>query len=384
MNNDKVQHLRNEPMLRFSRFEETYKEYNFEDIAIFSKGKGISKVDIDEEGKLECIRYGELYTKYGEKINTVYSKTNVTEVVLSKRFDVISPSSGETAIDLATASCVPKDGIALGGDINIIRSKENGLYLSYYLNSNKKLDFAKLGQGNSVVHIYNSHLKKLKLKLPSFEEQSKIARSISSIDDKIELMEVKLKNLKLFKKGFVRATLEKHKLLYKKNYLGTHVCSKSKGSNPIYTEKVENLLLTNAYLNDSSKKSYVKNSNDVNTEDVLILWDGSNAGDSYTNTEGVCGSTFVKLELRSNLDNSYLVENIMNDILVIKSIREGSGIPHVPRDFLKYYKLPIPPLKRQTDFVQATSKIDMKISFTNHKLKTLKQFKKGLLQQMFV
>ncbi len=162
------------------------------------------------------------------------------------------------------------------------------------------------------------------------------------------------------------------------------MCSKSKGSNPIYTEKVENLLLTNAYLNDSSKKSYVKNSNDVNTEDVLILWDGSNAGDSYTNTEGVCGSTFVKLELRSNLDNSYLVENIMNDILVIKSIREGSGIPHVPRDFLKYYKLPIPPLKRQTDFVQATSKIDMKISFTNHKLKTLKQFKKGLLQQMFV
>ncbi len=105
------------------------------EIATFTKGKGISKNDLDPDGKTACIRYGELYTKYSETISDVLSTTSTpfNELVLSHANDVIIPASGETHIDIATASCVVRKDIALGGDLNIIRSNANGVFLAYYL-----------------------------------------------------------------------------------------------------------------------------------------------------------------------------------------------------------------------------------------------------------
>jgi type I restriction enzyme S subunit len=159
----------------------------FGDIALFFKGKGISKADISPDGNTLCIRYGELYTEYRETIKEVKSRTNVNHngLQLSKFNDVIIPASGESEIDIAKASCVLLSNVALGGDLNIIRSKENGVFLSYYLNGKKKLDIAKLAQGISVIHLYSSQLKLLDLKIPSFQEQTKIADFLMAVDEKI-------------------------------------------------------------------------------------------------------------------------------------------------------------------------------------------------------
>lgn len=78
------------------------------------------------------------------------------ELVLSEKNDVVIPSSGETHLDIATASCILKDDVVLGSDMTIIRSNHNGVFLAYYLNSAKKTDIAKLGQGVSVVHLYST------------------------------------------------------------------------------------------------------------------------------------------------------------------------------------------------------------------------------------
>lgn len=130
------------PKLRFKEFEGTgnWCRKKLGQIAIFSKGKGISKSDISLNGVLPCIRYGELYTHYNETIKTIKSYTNIpaNELILSQANDVIIPASGETHEDIATASCVLEGGIALGGDLNIIRSEINGVFLSYYLNNAKK------------------------------------------------------------------------------------------------------------------------------------------------------------------------------------------------------------------------------------------------------
>ena len=180
----------NVPKLRFKDEEgRAFPEWNtalLGDVAFFSKGKGISKVDIDADGNTPCIRYGELYTEYKETIRNIKSKTNVNPsgLVLSEANDVIIPASGETQIDIATASCVMVSGVALGGDLNIIRSKLNGVFLAYYLNSQKKLDIAKLAQGNSVVHLYSSQLKQLELTIPAAMEQNKIANFLTAIDEK--------------------------------------------------------------------------------------------------------------------------------------------------------------------------------------------------------
>jgi len=183
-----------------------WEEKKLGEVAKFLKGKGLSKNDISENGKTECIRYGELYTQYKEVITKIYSRTNLhtDELVLSDINDVIIPASGETQIDIATASCIMKKGIALGGDLNIIRTNNNGVFLSYYLNNIKKLDIARLSQGISVVHLYSSQLALLNLELPCVKEQTKIANFLSAIDDKISLVNAQIEKTEIWKKGLLQ------------------------------------------------------------------------------------------------------------------------------------------------------------------------------------
>ena len=136
-----------------------------------------------------CILYGELYTKYkSEVISEVVSKTNIDtkKLIRSKANDVIIPCSGETAEDIATARCVPYDDILLGGDLNIIRLHDtDGSFMSYQLNGKRKYDIAKVAQGVSVVHLYGEHLKNVKTYAPRVEEQKKIAKLLSLLDERI-------------------------------------------------------------------------------------------------------------------------------------------------------------------------------------------------------
>ena len=196
------------PKYRFPEFEGDgeWVEKTLGKIATFSKGKGISKSDIVEDGKLPCIRYGELYTHYKETISEIQSYTNLNpdDLVLSEANDVIIPASGETQIDIATASCVTKKGVALGGDLNIIKANVNGVFLSYYLNNSKKMEIARMAQGISVVHLYANQLKTLILNLPKPEEQQKIAACLSSLDASIAAQAEKIEQLQQHKKGLMQ------------------------------------------------------------------------------------------------------------------------------------------------------------------------------------
>jgi type I restriction enzyme, S subunit len=196
----------NKPVIRFAPFEAEWIRTQLGATAQFSKGKGLSKSDISEDGVTECIRYGELYTFYGETIHYVQSKTNVPlkNLVLSEANDVIIPASGETQLEIATASCVLKAGIALGGDLNIIKTPHNGVFLSYYLNSVKKYDIAILAQGTSVVHLYASQLATLMLNLPTLPEQQKIAAFFASIDTRLEQLRKQQNLLEAYKKGIMQ------------------------------------------------------------------------------------------------------------------------------------------------------------------------------------
>lgn len=178
------------PALRFPEFTEEWKEERLSKIAELSKGIGISKEQLSEDGE-PCILYGELYTKYkSEIIHKVISKTNIESSNLkrSKRNDVIIPCSGETAIDIAVARCVPFDNILLGGDLNIIRlHKDDGAFMAYQLNGKRKIDIAKLAQGVSVVHLYGENIKAIKTYNPCLQEQQKIVKLLSMLDERIEV-----------------------------------------------------------------------------------------------------------------------------------------------------------------------------------------------------
>lgn len=166
------------------------------------KGNGISKEQLSDSGE-PCILYGELYTKYkSEVISEVVSKTNIDtkKLIRSKANDVIIPCSGETAEDIATARCVPYDDILLGGDLNIIRLHDtDGSFMSYQLNGKRKYDIAKVAQGVSVVHLYGEHLKNVNTYTPRVEEQKKIAKLLSLLDERIATQNKIIEDLKKLK-----------------------------------------------------------------------------------------------------------------------------------------------------------------------------------------
>ena len=184
-----------------------WEDKKLDNVFKFYKGKGISKIELSEEG-IPCIIYGELYTKYREVIGVVKSKTNIKKELLfmSEIGDILIPSSGETQKDIATASTVMEKNVALGGDINILRSKEtiNSSYVSYYLKHIKNIEISKLSQGNSVVHLYSKQLSNLKIEIPSLEEQQKIGDFFMLLDKRIEQQEQKIALLKDYKKAMMQ------------------------------------------------------------------------------------------------------------------------------------------------------------------------------------
>lgn len=187
------------PSLRFPEFNGEWKEERLSEIADIYKGAGISKDQLSDNGE-PCILYGELYTKYKtETITEVISRTDIdnTKLVRSKANDVIIPCSGETAEDIATARCVIKDGILLGGDLNIIRLHNyDGSFVSYQLNGKRKYDIAKVAEGVSVVHLYGEHLKGVKTVNPCLAEQKKISRFLSLLDERIAVQNRLIEDLK--------------------------------------------------------------------------------------------------------------------------------------------------------------------------------------------
>jgi len=171
------------------------------------KGKGISKNKVVEDGKYDCVLYGELYTKYSEVIFEVESKTNELDGIKSEIGDLLIPSSTTTTgIDLANVTALNKKDVLLGGDITVLRSNEkiNNIFYAYYLSNHKKEEIASYAQGSTIVHLYYSHIKDMDIDLPCLPEQTKIANFLSSIDEKINRTQKQIAQAEVWKKGLLQ------------------------------------------------------------------------------------------------------------------------------------------------------------------------------------
>ncbi len=106
---------------------------------------------------------------------------------------------------MARACCVLLDGVALGGDINVLRlTNMNGEFLSYFLTHARKREIARLAQGNSVVHLNPSHLRSVSILVPHIDEQSKIAVALSALDSKIDVVATQIVQMETFRKGLIQ------------------------------------------------------------------------------------------------------------------------------------------------------------------------------------
>jgi len=183
-----------------------WKSVRLGDVGTFQKGAPLSKADISKDGK-PFILYGELYTTYGEIIKDVVRRTTAEIDIsyLSRCGDVIIPTSGETAEEIATASCVMSDGVVLGGDLNIYRSEHiDGRFLAYAVRYIISRDISRIAQGVSVVHISATELKRISVSIPSKDEQIRIISVLENYDNRILHSYDILKKLEVTKDGLLQ------------------------------------------------------------------------------------------------------------------------------------------------------------------------------------
>lgn len=189
-----------------SEFPE-WEEKKLGEFGTFIKGAALSKADISEYGS-PFILYGELYTTYKE---VAYNIQRRTQAIVDKKYyscigDVVIPTSGESAEEISTATCVMVPNVILGGDLNIFRSDiVDGRIMSYILNHQVKWKIAMIAQGKSIVHIQAKQLSNIYVKYPvSKVEQQKIADCLSLLDDVIEKQKVTLAAWEEMKKGLLQ------------------------------------------------------------------------------------------------------------------------------------------------------------------------------------
>ena len=176
------------------------------EVASFSKGRGYSKEDLRDSG-IPLLLYGRLYTQYETTIKAVDTFAEFRDgSLLSKGGEVVVPASGETAEDIAVASCVENAGIMLGSDLNVVTPTAclDSVFVALEItNGQPHTQLAKMAQGKSVVHIHNADIAQTSLTYPSVEEQYQIGQFFSLLDSLITLHQRKLELLRNIKKAML-------------------------------------------------------------------------------------------------------------------------------------------------------------------------------------
>ena len=390
------------PKLRFSGFTDEWNEVTLNDVATFSKGKGISKNDITDYG-IECVRYGELYTKYNEMIYNIESKTNLdkNELKLSEKDDILIPCSGETAIDLATASCIQKDQVAIGGDITVIKTDQYAPFITYYLNQ-KKTEIAKYAQGVSIVHLYPKDFKVMNIKIPSITEQKKIIALLEEISKKERLLESKYQEYQDFKK-FLMQQIFAQKLRFDFNDEWNKVLLNDVAFIPKKTKlnDIDGLKLLTVKLhakgieiNDRIKPKLTKRGRPYyirKSGELLIgrqnFHNGGMGIVPQSLDGGICSNAISSFKVfEDKIDVNYLYYFLARPEYYIKSERliGGTGQKEFSEKELLKLKIDLPSLEEQSKIVDLLLNMDNKIQICENQLNKTQEFKKGLLQQMFI
>ena len=365
------------------------------DIADLYKGTGISKDQLSVDGK-PCILYGELYTKYkSETIMDVISKTSIdnAKLVRSKANDVIIPCSGETAEDIATARCVLKDNILLGGDLNIIRLRGyDGSFMSYQLNGKRKYDIAKVAQGVSVVHLYGEHLKGVKTINPCLEEQKKIASLLALLDERISTQNKIIEDLKKLKSAIIeklykgiQGTWYSYRQLFSiinernKQLEYSNVLSASQERGMVSREDLN--------LDIHFERSNISTYKIVKNGDYVIHLRSFQGGFAFSEQTGICSPAYTVLRPNNLLVYGYLSnyftsrDFVKSLIIVTYGIRDGRSINV---DEWLDMKVVIPSKEQQTHIVNVIESIENKIKNEETYSNYLLNQKQYLLRQMFI
>ena len=389
------------PTLRFQEFSDSWYNKRLDEVSEINRGKSkhrprnakflyggnypfVQTGDIREAG-LYLDTYTQTYSENGLKQSKLWDEGTLCIT--------IAANIAETSI-LKIKACFP-DSI-----IGLIPDKERSTVLFIKHQFDKfKIDIQRLSQGVAQDNLNKEKLSKIKFQFPSLLEQQKIATFLTSVDKKTTQLQEKKTLLEHYKKGVMQQIFSQEVRFKPTQVTASNNEAVSLNKYPDWEEKQLGEIVVKNSSNISANKieenfgkykiygaSGILKKVDFYREEeqyISIVKDGAGVGrtllcDAQSTVLGTLD--IIKAKINANL---YFIYTLLNNIDFTKYIT-GSTIPHIYfKDYSKE-KIKIPCIKEQTKIANFLSAIDKKIELVHTQIENTQQFKKGLLQQLFV
>lgn len=398
-----------------------------------------------ESGAVKNIHYGDIHTKFSvnfdilkEKVPFVNEDVDISKIPdenFCKEGDLVIADASEDYKDIGKAIEIKNlagQKVLAGLHTYIARDLNDATVPGFkgYLMQTEylRLQMMKMATGISVLGITKTNLAKIKIKLPSKEEQQKIASFLSTIDEKISIIEKELEELKAYKKGVMQALFtidamaterrlkiwdkqgtkkysflrfrddegndypdwEKKKLRDVGLFFGGGTPSTKNSdfwsgnipwisSSDLTDESIFQIITTRFITEEAISQSATKK---IPPKSILIVSRVGVGKIAVSEIEICTSQDFTNLVPHSGnyLFLAYLIKLKTNRLL---EFNQGTSIKGFVKSDLEDLQVSIPCLEEQTNIANFLTAIDDKINLEIEQQQQTQQFKKGLLQQMF-
>ena len=386
-----------EPKLRFKEFRGEWVEKKFSEVTKINQGLQIVISERFTKKVKDSYFYitNEFLKKNNEK---KYFIKNPSESVLCDENDVLMTRTGNTGQVVTNVN-----GAFHNNFFKIKYCKNiNKSFLVYFLRLQKTQNMILRYAGTSTIPDLNhSDFYRLKINLPSKQEQEKIASFLSGIDEKIESLTCKEKLLQKYKKGVMQKIFNQEIGFKAKDgseyapweekrfgNISTITMGQSPNSKSYNHDKDGMFLIQgNADIKDrkSNPRQWTREPTKVCEVNDLILTVRAPVGTIAKSLHNACigrGVCSIKNNKLSNIDFLYQYLLFFEQRWV--SLEQGSTFTAVSSSDIKNLKVNVPSIQEQTKIANFLSAIDEKLLHVKKQLESTKEFKKALLQQMFV
>ena len=379
------------PNLRFAGFNDEWASQKFKDNLDIKSGKGFKASEYSKIGipllKIDNVSYGKVSWETKDYLPREYLD-KYPDLVLKADDIVLALNRPITNNKLKIAKLTKEDEISIlyqrVGKIFVNEDSINKEFIFQLLNKEIFRFVLKNSVGSDQPFISTNQLKELEFNVPQFEEQEKIGKFLFFINTKIELLEKKYLGYQDFKK-YLMQQIFTQKLRFDfsddwKQYKIKELLS-VKSSNISINQLEDNTGEYPLY----GASGFLKNIDfcEMGTDYISIVKDGSGVGNlSYHEGNSSIVNTSQYLLPKKNFNIHFLYYYLQT--LNLKKYINGSSIPHI---YFKDYcieKVKVPSLSEQNRIGRLFLDIDKTLENLNKNIELSNEFKKGLLQQMFI
>jgi type I restriction enzyme S subunit len=184
--------------VRFAGFDEEWEEVKLGEVAKIIMGQSPSSNSYNEEKIGVPLIQGNADCKNRKTIPRIYTTEKTKECNIGDIIMTVRAPVGAISKSLHDA--------CIGRGVCAIKPNDNNGYLYHFLVMYEE-KWKKYSQGSTFTAVNSGDIKNLKIKLPSKQEQQKIAQVLTTSDKEIELLKKELESLKEQKKGLMQRLL---------------------------------------------------------------------------------------------------------------------------------------------------------------------------------